>query len=234
MVREARALRRAAALSNIHASSFVTGVGPWPSGFSLGPLTESVRGGGSILAFGFAGGLDPVLKAGDLVAATRIQEEDGPPIECDREMLAAVRMAASEVGCRPLPGYTSRRPVCTAAEKSDVLDRTGASYVTMEDYYYAKEASRLGVPFASVRAVVDTADQYVPPQVADIGGASPASQAVSGVSHAVTHPWNMPALMALAGGMSRAVRSLERFLQAYLPMTLETTISGRDAAPSGQ
>ena len=47
------------------------------------------------MAFGFAGGLGPSLKAGDLVAATRIHEEEGSPIECDREMLAAVQTIAS-------------------------------------------------------------------------------------------------------------------------------------------
>jgi nucleoside phosphorylase len=234
MALEARALRRAAALSNIHADALVTGVGPWPSGFSMRPLTEAVRGGGAIVALGFAGGLDPTLKVGDLVTATQIQEEAGPPIECDREMLATVETIASESGCRPLPAYTSRRPVCTPTEKRDLFDRTGASFVTMEDYYFAKEASRLGVPFISVRAVVDTADQFVPPQMAGIGNASVASQAASGLSYAVTHPWNLPALIALGIGASRAAQTLERFLHAYLPMTMQETTDRRIVALDGR
>ena len=230
MALEARALRRAAALSNIHADALVAGVGPWPSGFSMRPLTEAVRGGGAIVALGFAGGLDPTLKVGDLVTATQIQEEAGPPIECDREMLSRVQIIASEVGCRPLPAYTSRRPVCTPTEKRDLFDRTGASVVTMEDYYFAKEASRLGVPFINIRAVVDTADQFVPPQMAGIGDGSMTSQAVSGVSYAVTHPWDLPALIALRSGASRAAQTLERFLQAYLPMTVQTAIRRKGVA----
>ena len=183
-----------------------------------------------IVALGFAGGLDPTLKVGDLVTATQIQEESGPPIECDREMLARVQTIASEVGCRLLPAYTSRRPVCTSAEKLDLFDRTGASFVTMEDYYFAKEASRLGVPFISIRAVVDTADQFVPPQMADIGGGSVTSQAISGASYAVTHPWDLPALIALRSGASKATDTLERFLQAYLPMTVQTAIGRKGVA----
>ena len=230
MALEARALRRAAALSNIHADALVAGVGPWPSGFSMRPLTEAVRGGGAIVALGFAGGLDPTLKVGDLVTATQIQEEAGPPIECDREMLATVETIASESGCRPLPAYTSRRPVCTPVEKKDLFDRTGASFVTMEDYYFAKEAFRLGVPFISVRSVVDSASQYVPAPVADIGNASVASQAASGLSYAVTHPWDLPALIALRVGASKATGALERFLQAYLPMTVQTAIGRKGVA----
>ncbi len=232
MVREERVLRRGLALADVDAESIVTGVGPWPSGFSLPQLTEASQNVDCIMAFGFAGGLDPSLKPGDLVTATRIHEEGGPPIGCDREMLDAVETVASESGCRSLPEYTSRRPVCTLSDKRDLFDRTGASFVTMEDYYFAKEASRLGVPFISVRAIVDSADQRVPPPVAAIGGVSHARQAVSGLAYAVTHPWHVPALMALGAGASRAASALERFLQAYISIMTQTTHGRRDVALS--
>ena len=217
-------------MANVHVESIVTGVGPWPSGFSLTQLTEASQNVDCIMAFGFAGGLAPSIKSGDLVTATQIHEEGGPPIQCDQEMLDAVEAVASELGCRSLPEYTSRQPVCAPSDKRDLFDRTGASFVTMEDYYFAKEASRLGVPFVSVRAIVDSADQHVPPSVADIVNQSPASQAVSGLAYAVTHPWHVPTLMALGAGASRAASALERFLQAYLSMMTQTTPGRRDVA----
>ena len=234
MVREEKVLRRAIALSSVYAESIVTGVGPWPSGCSSPRLTEAVQNADCIMAFGFAGGLDPSLTAGDLVTATLIHEEGGPPIECDREMLATVETIGSALGCRQLPEYTCRQPVCTQSEKRDIFDHTGASFVTMEDYYFAKEASRLGVPFISVRAVVDSADQYVPTPVANIGNQSPASQAVSGLFYSVTRPWDLPVLIALGIGASRAARTLERFLHAYLPMTMQATTGGRIVALDGR
>lgn len=230
MVREAEVLHRAAALANIHSSALVTGVGPWPSGFSSGPLAEAVQDGGAVVALGFAGGLDPALKPGDLVTATEIHEESGAPIECDPEMLDTVETVASELGCRPAAAYTSRRPVCTPDEKRELFDKTGASFVTMEDYYFAREASLLGVPFISVRAVVDSADRYVPFPVANMGNKTPASQAVSALSYAAVHPWDLPVLIALGVGASKAARSLERFLQAYLPTTMQMTMDRRDVA----
>ena len=50
------------------------------------------------------------------------------------------------------------------------------------------------------------------------------------LSYAVTHPWDLPALIALRVGASKATGALERFLKAYLPMTVQTAIRRKGVA----
>ena len=106
----------------------------------------------------------------------------------------------------------------------------------MEDYYFTpKEASRLGVPFISVRAIVDhAADKYVPrPSCASWETVRRQSKwPCQDVSYAVTRPWHAATLMALAKGASRAASSLEEFLKAYLNVAQHPVVVGRAAAPS--
>ena len=91
--------------------------------------------------------------------------------------------------------------------KSAVYSALGAVSVNMEDYWAARAARSAGVPFASVRAVLDTADQELPPWVS-LYARNP-RRAAWGLA---THPGRLPTLLHLWRQAELARRQLTRCL----------------------
>jgi nucleoside phosphorylase len=110
------------------------------------PLPE-----GRLVSFGFAGALDPGLRPGTLVTATKVVDAsgttlwEGDPIEVDGAQ-AVVICAAREV-------------VDGAAERDRLATATGADAVDMESGALAASGRLAGV----VRAISDSRDQPLGP-----------------------------------------------------------------------
>ena len=91
--------------------------------------------------------------------------------------------------------------VAGAGRKSELYESAGARTVNMEDYWVADTARAAGVPFASVRAVLDAAHVELPGYVAAGGGnAMPVALGLA------AHPGRMLSLWRLAH-MARAARN---------------------------
>lgn len=123
-----------------------------------------VRSGArALVSFGIAGGLDPALRAGDLVVATHVVADgvrwSSSPAWCER-------IADVLPGCRRGIVAGSTAMVGDSAAKRDLHASTGALIVDLESQAVAETATALGVPFLGLRAVVDTADQTIPAVVA--------------------------------------------------------------------
>jgi adenosylhomocysteine nucleosidase len=99
-----------------------------------------------VLMAGFAGGLDPELRVGDLVAATEIRAE-----------------TEGRWACYPLPvsGAVKGQVLCTAAmvcepdHKNELHQRFQAIAVEMESATVARMCAAHAIPFACLRAVSD-------------------------------------------------------------------------------
>ncbi len=118
----------------------------------------------AVLSFGIAGGLDPMLQPGDLVAATRIRASAGA---WPADMAWAARLAritAARLGV--LAG--ANLAATDAAAKKALRAMTGALAVDMESQVAAAFAARRSLPFAALRAVADTAEEVLP-QAALVG-----------------------------------------------------------------
>ena len=96
--------------------------------------------------------------------------------------------------------------------------------VNMEDYWVARLAAAAKVPFLSVRAVVDTADQRLPAYLPELPGRTGWAALQN-----VVRPWQLPALLRLSRGMPRAQASLARFAQAFVSYRYEMTRRPPDA-----
>lgn len=123
------------------------GMGPaaarrWIEGVLAGPRPAGV------LTCGFAGGLDPALGLGDLLADAAGWPELGP--------------ALAAAGARPARFATEARVAVTAADKAAVRARTGADAVEMESGVIVAACRAAEVPAAIVRAVSDTAEDDLP------------------------------------------------------------------------
>jgi adenosylhomocysteine nucleosidase len=100
------------------------------------------RVAGIVLA-GFAGGLDPALKVGDVVV-------EGITAE-----------AAESLSLRNAALHTVSELTCTAEQKATLRRATGAAAVEMEGAVVREFARVVGVRFVQVRAISDVTDEGV-------------------------------------------------------------------------
>lgn len=121
-------------------------------------------------SLGYAGGLSDRLRPGDLVCPAAILDDadiDGVPMAADAShatMCAALRRAAFAVN----PGnlITVGTVLRTPEAKRAVGERSGAVAVEMEAAGVARAARDLGIPWAVLKAIVDTVGDPLPPFLA--------------------------------------------------------------------
>jgi len=157
----------------------------------------------ALLSFGIAGALDPGLAPGALIAASAVIA--GLPMPTDA---AWTRAIAAATGARITPIAGSDVLVPDAAAKTALLAATGAAAVDMESQVVARHARRLGVPFAVLRAIADTADEAVPPAAAhglDEAGNPAPLRVMLGL---LRRPQDLPGVIRLARRSRAALSAL--------------------------
>jgi adenosylhomocysteine nucleosidase len=142
---EAAPFRKIAA-GKFDVSILVTGIGRQNARRSLvDQLAQSTPG--LVLTCGFAGGLDPALKIGDVI----FEPADSPRAE-----------ALTRAGARPGKFFCAGRIASTAAEKKKLRDETGADAVDMESEAIHAVCRERGIPCVTVRVISDTAHDDMP------------------------------------------------------------------------
>ncbi len=198
------------------ASLHVSGVGRARVTASLNRIMAKAPDG--VIMVGFCGAADPALKTGDIHVANLFHAADFPAtdgsrippcaIAANRGLTSTLTDAAHANGCRVVTAPSATVPaVAGIVAKSAVHASLRAASVNMEDYWAAGAAHSAGVPFASVRAVLDTADQQIPPWVAFY-----ASNARRAAWSLLTHPGRAPTLLHLWRQAELARRQLTRCL----------------------
>lgn len=127
-------------------SVLVTGIGKGNSEKAVRKYLAS-RSPELVLTCGFAGGLNPDLKLGDVVFLTAYWDVD--------KMLV-------NAGARPVTFFCGDRMVITAAEKKALRAKTGAWAVEMESLAIHDVCRERSIPCATVRVISDTADEDLP------------------------------------------------------------------------
>jgi len=179
----------------------VTGVGSARVRASIRQVAESRPD--AIVLLGFCGGADPHLAVGDLhlancFKAPGLSDSIAPDPALFSVWSEAARDGGTNVICRP--SATVDEPAGVAA-KSRLYQHAGVASVNMEDYWAARAALDSGIPFVSVRAVLDDAATELPRRLPD----NPDSVSRM-LANLVVHPQQIPSVARLAR-MARRARS---------------------------
>ena len=160
-----------------------------------------------IILMGFCGGAAPDLRPGDLhVADCFIDAEQTGRLRPDDGLRTQLLAAADRAGISAVSGPSvTVAAVAGPDAKAGWHQSTGAASVNMEDYWAATVAQAAGIPFASVRAVVDRRDQELP---AYLTTGNPGLAAVAKAT--LARPAHGAELLTLARLSARARRNLTR------------------------
>ncbi len=137
------------------------GVGAERAAGGSGLLLE--EGANFIIGAGISGGLCPELKAGDLVLASKVIDENGAEYEAAGEAigLASKILTAKSFSVRQGLVITTKTPLLNSSLKKKCYKKTGALAVDMESLGMASAASKKGRPFFIMRVVSDDASEAV-------------------------------------------------------------------------
>lgn len=125
----------------------ITGVGRRNASTALREALATYRPE-RVLTTGFAGGLNPALKHGALIY--------------DQDFDFGMRNELEALGAVHANFHCSVRIAVTVAEKADLWRTTGADAVEMESSVIRNLCRAAGVPSATLRVVLDAADQDLP------------------------------------------------------------------------
>lgn len=149
----------------------------------------------AIAMIGFCGAVDPGLLTGDLHVAEVFRTPDhAEPITSDPILAGRMRSCADRSRTRHVGGPSATiAAIADTNAKSVLRAETGAVSVNMEDYWAASVAADHGIPFTSVRAVLDTTQDDLPEYLVNAG------DGIFGVLRGLaTHPGSVPDLIRLA------------------------------------
>ena len=124
-----------------------------------------------VLTCGFAGGLNPDLKPGDVVFELidrrgelhepQTEKESGARVTRPSES-SPLRKKLVAAGAKPVKFFCTDRIATTDAEKNKLRAETGADAAEMESEAIHAVCRERGIPCATVRVISDTASEDLP------------------------------------------------------------------------
>lgn len=111
------------------------------------------------ISFGLAGALDPTLRAGDLIVATEVVSSRW---RRNTDMRWADQLAVRLPKALRRSVLGSDNPIVTSSDKLRQFYDLAVGAVDMESHVVAAVAGEHGLPFAILRAIVDTAAEDIP------------------------------------------------------------------------
>ena len=157
-----------------------------------------------VLTCGFAGGIDPVLEAGDVLWAT-----DDP----------ALRDKLQAAGAKRVKFFCATRIAITRQEKHALRRTTGADAVEMESEAIQALCRARGIPCATVRAVSDAASEDLPLDFNQLSKPDLSLDYLKLLGAIAKSPKKIPGLLRLQRNSRLAAQQLAQVL---------TTVIGRD------
>ena len=208
----------------------VVGVGPKRAGAAMSAaLAKARRRPQAALMLGWAGAVEPDMETGELLLAANyaLDSEDAPAIAPDAAMLATAEAAAADarMPANRSHSLTVDHLIAEGWEREQLRHKYGVGSVNMEDHAVAAAAAAAGVPFLSVRVVLDTAEQRLPGYLPKFSRGPNAL-----FTEVLARPWRIPTLLRLKSQMELCRSVLTRFGMSYLKLEAERRRSEREKA----
>lgn len=121
------------------------------------------KGANRLISWGCAAGLNPMLRAGDLVLADTVMDIEHVKIAIDADWCAhskqiLAKVCAVHTGCL----LTTPHLVALSKDKKQLHLKTGAVALDMESVAIAKVAEQHGLAFLAIRVIADSVDTSLP------------------------------------------------------------------------
>jgi len=155
-----------------------------------------------VLTCGFAGGLDPSLRCGDVVYET---DDAG-------ELQAALAGSCA----RPGKFHCVDSVAVTSASKAELRRQTGAAAVEMESGAVRALARKQGIPSATLRVILDTAGEDLPLDFNSLMTPDMRMDPVKLGLSLARSPGKIPVLIRFRKQTQTAARALARALERVL------------------
>ena len=157
-----------------------------------------------LLSSGFAGGLDPALKVGDVIVARNFSDE---------RLLARTGVMEAATGI-----LTTQPEVAeTVAGKSALAASTHAAAVDMETAIIAQVCAERVIPMLSLRGISDAAGDDLPVPFSKWFDSSRQQPRVAALlMELALHPFKIPAFVGFVKGISRTRLQLTEVLAAVI------------------
>jgi adenosylhomocysteine nucleosidase len=184
----------------------VSGIGSAHANIAAAHLVDA--GASALMSFGLAGGLDPLLCAGNVVLPEEVISRDGASCWTTPKWREQLRREVQKT-CLVADGklLTCLKPIDAPADKAAAFRATGAVAVDMESLAVAQVAERHGLPFIAARVIVDTAADTLPPSVAAASGGGTVNIRRL-ITALASRPRDLLGLLRLAWRYRAATRSL--------------------------
>ena len=206
--REAQCLAGAPADPSSHREIplFRSAFGPDAAARAAQGLVE--QGVGGLASAGIAGGLDPLLRAGDLLLPREVvgPERIYPVDPLWRDGLAGRLGGKIEQG--RLLGVDVT--IAGVAEKAALAKQHDARAVDMESHAVARVAAAASLPFLAVRVIADPAGRTIPRAALQAIGPDGSLRPGRAIGAFMLRPWEIVGCLRLFADERAALRSLRR------------------------
>ena len=199
--------------------------GPGAAAAAAAAIRAIEAGCNTLVSYGYAGALDPALRAGDLLIGLSISNEKDV-LESDH---GAVQQLISKIektdGVRAQLStlYAAPSIVTSVVQKADLRNRGGWDAVDMESFAVACEALQHGLSFLIVRAIVDTAELSMPNSLSRMIDERGAVMRKTALWELLKNPWDVPIYSSLA----RAQKKADQALRRVAPLLVKVLIDRR-------
>ncbi len=233
---EAKFLRRLTLVQTGKAQIVVSGIGPRNAERATRNATEGSRPS-LVVSTGVAGALSPALRIGDVITAGEvIDETTGDRFPCHNPTDGHVNTfgappsggavakpsasgtpnssLATSSPSGPVAILSVARMITSAEEKRSLAHTFAAVAVDMESAAIARVCRERSLPFATVRAISDTAEETIPPAVTTFFDPDGRLRFARIAAELVARPRLLGTLRKLQRQTATACQSLAAFLEA--------------------
>ncbi|MBN08228.1 MAG: hypothetical protein CMM45_10390 [Rhodospirillaceae bacterium] len=209
--------------SNTDFLNFVSGTGSVAAARASSQAIEA--GCDTLVSYGYAGALDPALRAGDLLFGLSVSNEE-TTIETDGDLVTQLISKIKKIEgivARSSLFYAAPSIIKTASQKSDLRQKGRWDAVDMESFAIGCAAQKHNFSFIIVRSIVDIADVSLPNNLSKIVDKRGATRGAAALWELLKTPREFPKYR----GLAKAKKLADQSLRCVAPLLAQVRISGR-------